>query len=82
MHVPRGECPIVKLTRESKGGWDNADPFAGAGGRRVVEEVAQNFERSGRGSDSGGGGEGGGEEKRKLRFGIVMMCDEGMWPEK
>ncbi|CAM9780552.1 unnamed protein product, partial [Ectocarpus sp. 12 AP-2014] len=68
---PRGECPIVKLTRESRGGWGAPPVVAGGGvggGAGAMEDGLD---------DKGGGGEGGG-----LRFGIMLMCDEGMWPQE
>jgi len=74
---PRGECPIVKLTRESHGGWGvvpAAAPLAGVVGARGRAEVLD--------SSASVVIEGGGEAAPRLRFGIVLMCDEGMWPKK
>lgn len=91
---PRGECPIVKLTRESCGGWGvPSDPSGGVGagvsrkvaglhekiqreGRRGFVAGLEAVERGGRGEEEEEGGE------KRLRFGIVVMCDEGMWPEE
>eukprot|EP00752_Nemacystus_decipiens_P009496 g8490.t1 len=71
--LPRGECPIVKLTRESRGGWGTAPrPVAGTGGGGVEGGALE---------ESAGSAAGAGEGER-LRFGIILMCDEGMWPQE
>eukprot|EP00903_Cladosiphon_okamuranus_P008535 g8194.t1 len=61
----RGECPIVKLTRESRGDWGAAPPS--------LAGVARGGESAGSAAGTGEGG--------RLRFGIILMCDEGMWPQ-
>ena len=83
-HGPRGECPIVKLARESPGGWGSLPPPAGVlgeGGDRALAAAGGGVQK---GAQLGGrrAGEGGGEEEHRSRFGIVLMCDQGMWPEK
>lgn len=79
-HAPRGECPIVKLTRESRGGWDSPAPppegFDSTGGVEAVTGEVDHGEGEKRVLEPGGGDVGG------LRFGVVVMCDGGMWPEK
>lgn len=81
---PRGECPIVKLAKESNGGWNVAAAAAAlpspagvvAGGEEA--EGAEGGARTGNaGSAAAEAGEGKGG---RLRFGIILMCDEGMWP--
>ncbi|CAB1116254.1 GT34 [Ectocarpus sp. CCAP 1310/34] len=77
---PRGECPIVKLTRESRGGWGAPPVVAGrgvGGGAGAMEEGLDDKGRGAAVAPAGGGGERGG-----LRFGIILMCDEGMWPKE
>ncbi|CBJ33325.1 Glycosyltransferase, family GT34 [Ectocarpus siliculosus] len=78
---PRGECPIVKLTRESRGGWGAPPVVAGGevgGGAGDMEEGLHDKGSGGAAvAPAGGGREGGG-----LRFGIILMCDEGMWPQQ
>lgn len=86
-HAPREECPIVKLTREARGGW-NAEP-APSQARVAVSEGA--FVGGGSFHAAGGIGEVGNAKgnvtsspnaRKKLRFGILLMCDKGMWPER
>lgn len=81
MKRPRGECPVVKLARESREGWGAIAPLpplaAGAGGQAVTGLLDK------KNADAVGAGEGeGGEdgEEERLKFGIILMCDEGMWP--
>ena len=68
--IPRGECHIVKLTRQSGASWDS---------RPLAAAAAAGGDGVGGGSSNGVDGEG---RKGKLKFGILVMCDEDMWPKK
>ncbi|CAN0026950.1 unnamed protein product, partial [Laminaria digitata] len=81
-HQPRGECPIVKLARESPGGWGSLPPSPGGAGSGGGVAEGGSAGGGGAGGGGAGAGEGGGEEKQGPSFGIVLMCDKGMWPEK
>lgn len=96
---PRGECPIVKLTRESRGGWGTPSRTAagvgggveggtgaGAGALAVAAAGGVLDEGGVAAADTSAAAaavvreEGGGDGR--LRFGMILMCDEGMWPEE
>ena len=56
-HQPRGECPIVKLARESPGGWGYLTPSSGVlgeGGDRALRAAGG----AGKGAQLGGGARG------------------------
>lgn len=83
MQRPRGECPIVKLTRESRGGWGGGiaalPPLAADAGGQAVAGLLDTNHADAVGGGGGGAGE---EEEKRLRFGIILMSDEGMWPQE
>lgn len=74
---PRGQCPIVKLTRESRDGW--AFPASESGGDLNTGGALTASPGSGEKGGAWGRGENG---FKRLRFAIVLMCDEGMWPDE
>lgn len=74
---PRGECPIVKLTRESHDG--RALSTANSGGVATTGGASESPPRSGEEGEAKDGVE---EGFKPLNFAIIVMCDEGMWPQE
>eukprot|EP00903_Cladosiphon_okamuranus_P006685 g6525.t1 len=78
---PRGECPIVMLARASNGGWGAAvAPAAPAALPSLAGAVAGGEEAGG--AEGGAAARAGEGDRERLRFGIILMCDEGMWPRE